>query len=276
MSAFNTPFLLGFDELEEMLGRMTKSAEGFPPYNIEQLNDGKLRITLAVAGYVDSDLDMTLEDNQLIIRGHQDQDTEHRINDHRTHTVQGLRESGGQLLQPDHHISCRKSREQCSQESCVHLAARRVKEGASRFCHKPCHESDRQSRTVRDAHGNVSCQHREHHIERELPDRLKIRCHRGIFSEIRRVDTVIIQQERQGDQDTASDHEWEHMRHPVHQIFIDLSPNAFIFHGGLCRGGSARVMIDRDISAHCFVYELLRLVDPVRHLHADDRLAVKS
>ncbi len=78
MSAFNTPFLLGFDELEEMLGRMTKSAEGFPPYNIEQLNDGKLRITLAVAGYVDSDLDMTLEDNQLIIRGHQDQDTEHR------------------------------------------------------------------------------------------------------------------------------------------------------------------------------------------------------
>ena len=85
-----------------------------------------------------------------------DQDTKHRINDHRTHTVQGLREPGGQLLQPDHHISRCKSGKQRSQESCVHLAARRVKEGASRFCHKPCHESDRQSRTVCDAHGDVS------------------------------------------------------------------------------------------------------------------------
>ncbi len=78
MNAFNTPFLLGFDELEEMLSRMTKSAEGFPPYNIEQTAEGKLRLTLAVAGYVESDLDMTLEDNQLIIRGHQTQDPSRR------------------------------------------------------------------------------------------------------------------------------------------------------------------------------------------------------
>ena len=66
------------------------------------------------------------------------------------------------------------------------------------------------------------------------------------------------------------------MRYPVHQIFIYLSSNALIFHRSLCRGGSDRVMIERDISAHRLVYELLRFVDSVRHLHADDRLSVKS
>ena len=76
MSAFNNPFLLGFDELEDMLSRMTKTAEGFPPYNIEQLDPTRLRITLAVAGYTEADLDMTLEDNQLVIRGRQMQDGE--------------------------------------------------------------------------------------------------------------------------------------------------------------------------------------------------------
>lgn len=78
MSAFNTPFMLGFDELEQMLARMNKSAEGFPPYNIEQLDDTYLRITLAVAGYLEDNLDITLEDNQLVIRGHQENNPNRR------------------------------------------------------------------------------------------------------------------------------------------------------------------------------------------------------
>ena len=82
MTAFNNPFLLGFDELEAMLTQMTKTAEGFPPYNIEQLGSDMLRITLAVAGYMDSDLEMMLEDNQLIIRGRQTQDPERRYLHH--------------------------------------------------------------------------------------------------------------------------------------------------------------------------------------------------
>ncbi|MDY6407468.1 MAG: Hsp20 family protein [Pseudomonadota bacterium] len=77
MTAFNNPFLLGFDEIEGMLDRITKSAESFPPYNIEQTSFDTLRITLAVAGYGASDLEMTLDDNQLMIRGRQNQDTEH-------------------------------------------------------------------------------------------------------------------------------------------------------------------------------------------------------
>ena len=77
MTAFNNPFLLGFDEIEGMLNRITKSAEGFPPYNIEQMEPDLIRITLAVAGYGPDDLEMTLEDNQLMIRGRQNQGTEH-------------------------------------------------------------------------------------------------------------------------------------------------------------------------------------------------------
>lgn len=74
MTTFNTPFMVGFNELEDMLVRMAKGTDSFPPYNIEQLDDETLRISLAVAGYTDSDLDITREDNRLIIRGHQEQD----------------------------------------------------------------------------------------------------------------------------------------------------------------------------------------------------------
>ncbi len=73
MSAFNSPLLLGFDHLEQMLDRASRaSAEGYPPYNIEQTSEYGLRITLAVAGFSMDDLQVTIEDNQLIIRGKQD------------------------------------------------------------------------------------------------------------------------------------------------------------------------------------------------------------
>lgn len=70
MSVFNSPLLLGFDHFERMLDRATKaSAEGYPPYNIEQIDENALRITLAVAGFSMDDLNVSLEDNQLIVRG---------------------------------------------------------------------------------------------------------------------------------------------------------------------------------------------------------------
>lgn len=74
LSPFNNPFLLGFDELEQILCRVAKGADSFPPYNVEQLNSEMLRITLAVAGYDEPDLEILQEDNQLIIRGAQEQD----------------------------------------------------------------------------------------------------------------------------------------------------------------------------------------------------------
>jgi HSP20 family molecular chaperone IbpA len=77
MSVFNSPLLLGFDHFERMLDRAAKaSAEGYPPYNIEQVGENKLRITLAVAGFSMDDLAVSLEDNQLVIRGRQEADDE--------------------------------------------------------------------------------------------------------------------------------------------------------------------------------------------------------
>ncbi len=70
MSIFNSPLLLGFDHFERMLDRASKaSAEGYPPYNIEQIGENGLRITLAVAGFSMGDLNVVLEDNQLVVRG---------------------------------------------------------------------------------------------------------------------------------------------------------------------------------------------------------------
>ncbi len=70
MSIFNSPLLLGFDHFERMLDRASKaSAEGYPPYNIEQIGENGLRITLAVAGFSMTDLNVAVEDNQLVVRG---------------------------------------------------------------------------------------------------------------------------------------------------------------------------------------------------------------
>lgn len=83
LSLFNSPLLLGFDQFERTLDRIAKSsAEGYPPYNIEQIGEDGLRITLAVAGFTGEDLSVQVEDNQLVIRGRQ-QDDKTRIYLHR-------------------------------------------------------------------------------------------------------------------------------------------------------------------------------------------------
>ena len=75
ISLFNSPLLLGFDHFERALDRVSKvSSDGYPPYNIEQLGENALRITLAVAGFSMGDLAITVEDNQLVIRGKQTDD----------------------------------------------------------------------------------------------------------------------------------------------------------------------------------------------------------
>jgi HSP20 family molecular chaperone IbpA len=77
MSLFNSPLLLGFDHFERALDRVSKvSSDGYPPYNIEQLSENALRITLAIAGFAMSELAITVEDNQLVVRGKQADDGE--------------------------------------------------------------------------------------------------------------------------------------------------------------------------------------------------------
>ena len=72
---FNSPLLLGFDQLERTLDRLAKNAEGYPPYNIERIGENGLRITLAVAGFSTDDLAIELVENQLSVRGKQTDDT---------------------------------------------------------------------------------------------------------------------------------------------------------------------------------------------------------
>lgn len=78
------PFLLGFEQLERLVERTAKSGgEGYPPYNIEAVTENAYRITLAVAGFRDEDLAITVEDKQLVIRGRQADDTGERVFLHR-------------------------------------------------------------------------------------------------------------------------------------------------------------------------------------------------
>ena len=77
--SLSSPFLLGFDQIERVLDRVSKAADGYPPYNIERLacdaqKPERIRITLAVAGFTRDQLDVSTEENQLVIRGRQQDD----------------------------------------------------------------------------------------------------------------------------------------------------------------------------------------------------------
>jgi HSP20 family molecular chaperone IbpA len=79
MTTLSSPFLIGFDEIERALDRVSKAADGYPPYNIERLvrdanHPERLRITLAVAGFTLDQLEVTVEEKQLVIRGRQQDD----------------------------------------------------------------------------------------------------------------------------------------------------------------------------------------------------------
>ncbi len=81
--SLSSPFLLGFDQIERALDRVSKAADGYPPYNIERLAAGddkpeRLRITLAVAGFSRDELDITVEQKELTIRGRQQDDSANR------------------------------------------------------------------------------------------------------------------------------------------------------------------------------------------------------
>jgi HSP20 family molecular chaperone IbpA len=77
------PFLLGFDQLERLVERTAKAENGYPPYNIEQMGDNAFRITLAVAGFGEDDLSITVEDRQLVVRGRQADEGDERVFLHR-------------------------------------------------------------------------------------------------------------------------------------------------------------------------------------------------
>lgn len=78
------PFLLGFEQMDRLLERTAKMSDGgYPPYNIEAVGDDSYRITLAVAGFHEADLAITLEDRQLVIRGHMQENDDERVFLHR-------------------------------------------------------------------------------------------------------------------------------------------------------------------------------------------------
>ena len=109
LPVFDSPLLLGFDHFERIIDQVAKSSdEGYPPYNIEQIDDESLRITLAVAGFSMDDLEVTTEDNQLVIKG-RNTDVLYLILCQQTNYLSRLKPKKV-LLQPAHSKSSRKWR----------------------------------------------------------------------------------------------------------------------------------------------------------------------
>jgi HSP20 family molecular chaperone IbpA len=97
LSLFDSPMFLGFDHFERTVDRLKKTSDGYPPYNIEQLDEHDLRITLAVAGFTMDDLDVEVENNQLTIRGKQNDDADERVFIHRGIEIKGASLDNGLL-----------------------------------------------------------------------------------------------------------------------------------------------------------------------------------
>jgi HSP20 family molecular chaperone IbpA len=80
VSLFSAPFLLGFDTFEERVDRLAKASDGYPPYNIERTLDGdgveRFFVSIAVAGFSKGELDVVAEDNQLLVRGRQNDEAD--------------------------------------------------------------------------------------------------------------------------------------------------------------------------------------------------------
>ncbi|MFD2204562.1 Hsp20 family protein [Kiloniella antarctica] len=77
LSLFNSPLMLGFEQFEQAIDMITKTAaDGYPPYNVEKVSENKIRITLAVAGFSPEDMQVQIENNQLVIRGKAKSDDE--------------------------------------------------------------------------------------------------------------------------------------------------------------------------------------------------------
>ena len=84
LPTFDSPLLLGFEHFERLVDRVSKtSAEGYPPYNIDQVGENEMLITLAVAGFSMDDLKVTVEDSQLVVRGRKEHDDDGRVYLHR-------------------------------------------------------------------------------------------------------------------------------------------------------------------------------------------------
>lgn len=83
MSLFNSPLMLGFEQFEQAIDRISKtSSDGYPPYNVEKISENRLRLTLAVAGFTSDDMQVQIENNQLVIHGKQN-DEKGRVYLHR-------------------------------------------------------------------------------------------------------------------------------------------------------------------------------------------------
>ena len=88
---FDSPFLLGFEHTRNLVERAAKAAaESYPPYNVEDLGDDRLRITLAVAGFSPDQLGVTVEDNQLVIQGRRDTDAKSEGRDQQSYLHRGI------------------------------------------------------------------------------------------------------------------------------------------------------------------------------------------
>ena len=175
------------------------------------------------------------------------QQSQHRIQQHRLGSFQGLRQAGQHFFKPIHQIPGNKAGKQSAEEP-----------GAPVHRQEAAYHTGHQCRTLADTHGDVTCQNRHHHTEGKAANVFQESCQRGTGTEVSRARISHIKQERQGNEDAAANHERQHVGHTVHQMFIDLTAYAF----PLCRRGS-RFIRGRTLSAKDRSFPLQNSIDQI-------------
>ena len=195
-----------------------------------------------------------------------DEDAEERIDEHRLDAFERLWQTLRDFLEEVDDVAAEETSDQGTEEA-----------GACRAGESTADKTYGKARTVGNRHGDETSEDRQHEAERRTADILEEFSERCVGTEVLRVDGVIIEQEGEGDEDTAADDERQHVGNAVHQMFVNLAAEALALHvsSALFRVG-ARSVVDRSFACKGAVDELIGLVDAVGNFRDDDFLAVET
>ena len=208
---------------------------------------------------------------------HDQSDTEnaqHRVNQHRRNLLQCLREMSADLPQQQNQIACNEAGYQGTQET-----------GFSLISDHAAHEADSQRRTITDGHGDEASQHRQHEAEGHAAHILEPCRQRGNCTEVAsliqrqgiQIHAEAVDQEGDGNEDTAAHHEGQHVGNAVHKLRIDLMTHtAGLAAGLLYRLSAGSAVINRHLTGYGSFQELRCLADAVGYLALNHPLAVKA
>ena len=211
-----------------------------------------------------------------------ERNADQRIDEHRTDTIQGRRELGGEFLQPVDDETGNETGEQGAKETGGDVLAAGSSPGCADLGEVTADETDCEAGPVSNGHGDETGKDGKHEAECRAADGVEPGGEGGHAAEVGAVRQAVacavngVEQEGQGDEDTAANDERKHVGNTVHEVFVDLSPGALVIGRCIFRNGTGLCFVDRSRTAGGLGDEFFCFVDAVCDRDFDERFAVEA